>query len=333
MMKKIDACGGCMFVKKVSLFFLAFVALAAPFAAAADSVEREAVEESAPGITSDRVINLTVSSLPEAKISFVQGFTFPFLGGGSALTAGNNFRTTLTAEVSPISADGIIEGILTPVAFLQVAGGFRIGTGWNINLFGDDLYGIGINRPGTGGKAETSGSAFDGVQWKAHFGGALQFDLAAVFPGDWNHVVFRSYHEINYKGYSAASKNDSWFIENDGGENRNGFSYYGNFLAGYQMPLFFNMAAILVEMTKPLYDTPGGDQWGDDLILWTFSAVLNFTVTDWLSAALIPQWRTVRNYTDSDPEALFYQNRHLDRANPLRLEFYRVAAILTFKLP
>ncbi|MDR0587277.1 MAG: hypothetical protein LBG26_08565, partial [Treponema sp.] len=172
-------------VMSLALFFLIF---AVPFRAASDSFEKEPAEESAAGISSDRAINVTVSSLPEAKIGFVQGFTFPFLRGESFLTADNNIRTTLTAEVSPVSVDGIVEGILTPVAFLQIAAGFRIGSGWNIKLFGGDLYGIGINRPG--GKAETAGSAFDGVQWKAHFGGALQFDLAAVFPGDWHHVVF-----------------------------------------------------------------------------------------------------------------------------------------------
>jgi hypothetical protein len=317
-------------IVSLAVFFLVF---AVPFRAAPDSFENESAENPAAGISSDRAINVTVSSLPEAKVGFVQGFTFPVFRGESFLTADNNIRTTLTAEVSPISVDGIVEGILTPVAGLQVAAGFRIGSGWNIKLFGGDLYGIGINRAGNGGKAETAGSAFDGVQWKAHFGGALQFDLAAVFPGDWHHVVFRSYHEINYRAYSAASKNDSWFIENDDGENRNGFSYYGNFLIGYQMPVFLNTLGILVEMDRFLYDTAGRDRWGEDLIRWTFSAVFNVTVTDWLSAALIPQWRTVRNYTNADPETLFYQNRNLDRANPLRLEFYRVAAILTFKLP
>ncbi|MDR2049466.1 MAG: hypothetical protein LBP69_08410 [Treponema sp.] len=315
----------------LALFFLVF---AVPFRAVSDSFEQagESAEKPA-GIASDRTINVTVSSLPEAKIGFVQGFTFPVFRGESFLTADNNLRTTLTAEVSPVSADGIVEGILTPIAFLQAAAGFRIGTGWNIKLFGDDLYGIGINRAGAGGKAETAGSAFDGVQWKAHLGGAFRFDMAAVFPGDWNHLVFRSYHEINYKGYSAAAKNDSWFIENDEGENKNGFSYYGNFLIGYQMPLFFNMAAILVEMDRSLYDTPNRDLWGGDLVRWTFSAVFNFTVTDWLGAALIPQWRTVRNYTNLDSETLFYQNRNLDKANPLRVEFYRAVVVLTFKLP
>ncbi|MDR0402420.1 MAG: hypothetical protein LBH35_02395 [Treponema sp.] len=316
-------------ILSLAVFFLVF---AVPLRAASDSGEKEPAEKSAGRITSDRAINLSLSSIPEAKIGFVQGFTFPFLGGESFLTADNNLRTTLTAELSPISLSGIVEGILTPAAFLQIAAGFRIGSGWNIKLFGKDIYGSGINRDDGSGNAETAGSAFDGVYWKAHAGGALQFDLAAVFPGDWNHLVFRSYHEINYGTYSAASKNDSWFLDTNDGENRNGFSYYGNFLVGYQMPLFINTAAILVEMNKSLYNTPGGDQWGDDLVLWTFSAVFNFTVTGRLSAALIPQWRTVRNYTPAT-ETLFYQNRILERANPLRLEFYRLAAVLSLKLP
>ncbi|MDR2072082.1 MAG: hypothetical protein LBP60_01425 [Spirochaetaceae bacterium] len=321
--------------KPMRFLILFFLALAVPFRAVSDPLENEAPEESAgkpaAGISSDRAVNVTVSSLPELKISFIQGFTFPVFRGESFLTADNNIRTILTAEVSPVSVDGIVEGILSPIAFLQVAAGFRIGSGWNIRLFGDDLYGIGINRAGAGGKAETAGSAFEGLQWKAHLGGALQFDMAAVFPGDWNHIVFRSYHEANYRGYSAVSKNDSWFFENDEGENRNGFTYYGNFLAGYQMPLFFNMAAILVEMNKFLYDTPNRDLWGEDLVLWTLSAVFNFTLTGWLDATLIPQFRTVRNYTNSG--TLFYQNRTLDKADPLRIEFYRIAAVLSFKLP
>ncbi|MDR2314042.1 MAG: hypothetical protein LBE02_05865 [Spirochaetaceae bacterium] len=316
--------------KKIILF-LGLLALANPFRAVSDSREKEPPEESVGGISSDRVINLTVSSIPEAKISFVQGFTFPVFRGESVLTADNNIRTTLSAEVSPVSADGVVEGILTPVAFLQVAAGFRIGSGWNIRLFGGELYGIGINRAGAGGKAEASGSAFDGVQWKAHFGGALQFDLAAVFPGPWRHVVFRSYHEINYKAYSAASKNDSWFFENDEGENKNGFTYYGNFLIGYQMPLFLNTAAILVEMNKFLDNTPNRDLWGGDLVFWTLSAVFNFTITRRLDAALISQFRTLRNYTNS--EDLFYQDRILDKADPRGLKFYRIAVILSFKLP
>jgi hypothetical protein len=271
--------------------------------------------------------------MPEAKVGFVQGFTFPFLRGDGPLTAGNNIRATLTAELTPISMDGIVQGTWTPIAFLQVVAGARIGSGWNIRLFGGDIRGIGINQPGADGAAEAVGSAFDGIQWSSYLGGAFQFDMAAIFPGDWNHVVFRSYHEGRYWGYSAASATDSWFLESDEGENRNGFNYYGSYLVGYQMPIFLNTVGFMAEMDKYLYNTPNRDLWGDGLGCWILSALLNFTVTDWLDAALITQFESRRNYIEADAEDLFYQYRHIDNDKRRRLAFYRVAAILSFKLP
>jgi hypothetical protein len=278
-------------------------------------------------------MSLTISSLPEAKVSFVQGFTFPFLRGDGPLTSGNNIRATLTAELTPISTDGIVQGTWTPIAFLQVTAGARLGSAWNIRLFGGDVRGIGINRPAKDGTAETAGSAFDGIQGSAYLGGAFQFDTAAIFPGDWNHVVLRSYHEGRYWGYSAAAADDSWFLENDSGENRNGFNYYGSYLIGYQMPIFLDTVGFMAEMDKYLYDTPNRELWGDELGRWTLSALLNFAVTDWLDAALITQFESRRNYIEPKAEDLFYQHRHIDTGKPRRLVFYRLAAILSFKLP
>jgi hypothetical protein len=157
--------------------------------------------------------------------------------------------------------------------------------------------------------------------------------MAAIFPGDWNHVVFRSYHEGRYWGYSAASGGDSWILENDDGENRNGFNYYGSYLVGYQMPIFLNTVGFMAEMDKYLYDTPNRKAWGDELGRWTLSALLNFTITRWFDAALIAQFETRRNYIEANAEDIFYQHRNIDTDSRRRLAFYRVAAILSFKLP
>jgi hypothetical protein len=283
-------------------------------------------------ISASTDLNLTISTMPEAKLGLTQNFTLPLLRGTGPLTAGNNLRTALTAELSPISLNGVVEFIWTPIAFLQAVAGARAGSGWNIELFGSEIKGIGINRRRPDGTAETAGSAFNGLLWSAQFGGAFQFDLAALLPGDWHHVVLRSYHEIRYKGYSAASGDESWYFESDGGENRNGFNYYGNYLLGYQMPLFLNTVAFMAEMDKYLYDTPRGDDWGDSLGRWTLSSVFNFTVTDWLDAALIAQFRTMRNFTDRTKDREFYQDRRIRNDSPRHLEFYRVALIMTVHL-
>jgi hypothetical protein len=273
---------------------------------------------------------LQITSLPEAKLGITHHLTFPFLTGSNPLTEGNNLDLALTAEVSPISLNGITVLTWTPIAFAQISTGARFGSGWNINLFGTDLYGIGINRDDGSGGAEHSGRAFDGLLWKVQGGAALQFDLAALYPGDWHHVVARSYHEINYKAYTAAAAGESWYFENDG-ENVNGFNYYGNLLVAYQMPIILDTVGLIAEADLYLNDTPNRTQWGDERIRWTFSALFNFTITKNLSASLAIQCRTMRNY-QSNWKNLYYKNRIINSSDPLRLEFYRAAAILTLKL-
>ena len=277
-------------------------------------------------------LTLQVSSSPEIKLSFTERFTFPFLRGESPLTQDNNIGLALGAEISPISLNGVAEFVLTPIAFFQFSAGGRIGSGWNVNLFGSDIYGIGFNLPDAEGRAVHDGSAFDGLLWKAQTGGTIQFDVAALYPGDWHHVVARSYHEINYKGYTRAKAGESWYYEFDYGENVNGFNYYGNLLIGYQMPVFFNLAALLAEADLYLYDTPDRGKWGDDRIRWTFSGIFGFTVTKRLDLNLIAQFQTWRNYQEPDWEGLYYQNRTIDGSRPLSLQFYRIAAALTYRL-
>jgi hypothetical protein len=284
-----------------------------------------------PAVTSSSELTLQISSLPEMKMSFTERFSFPFLQGESPLTADNNIGLALGAEISPISLNGIAEAIWTPIAFFQFTAGGRIGSGWNINIFDSEIYGIGLNRPDIAGNGEHNGGAFDGLLWKTQAGGVLQFDLAALYPGNWHHVVARSYHEINYKGYTRAKTGESWRYENDDGENRNGFNYYGNLLIGYQMPIFFNMTALLAEADLFLYDTPNRDRWGDDKIRWTFSGIFGFTIAKQIALTLIAQFRTRRNYQESNWQDLYYQNRTIDNSRPIHLEFYRIAAALTYK--
>jgi len=289
-------------------------------------------EEKENGVTSSSELVLQVSSLPEMKLGFTERFTFPFLQGESFLTQNNNISLALTAEVSPVSLNGIVEAVWTPVAFFRFSSGGRIGSGWNIELFGGNVYGIGLNRSNAADNAEQNGQAFDGLLWKAQTGAALQADWAAVFPGDWNHVVVLSYHEINYKGYTRAKAHESWYYENDDGENCNGFNYYGNFLIGYQMPIFFKMAAFLAEMDLYLYDTPERGKWGDDKIRWTFSGIFSFTISKQIDITLLTQFRLRKNYQESNWHDLYYRNRTINSSNPFHLEFYRVAAALTYRL-
>jgi len=288
------------------------------------------------GIKTSSNLELQISSLPEAKLKFTQGFIFPFLRGASALTSGNNIRADIGAEATPVSVGGMGKITWTPIAFLELSGGGRLGSGWNMALGN----GIGLNVPiegsGTPRKAEVDGSAFDGIQWKTWGGGAFQFDLAAIFPGDWNHVVLRVYNELNYAAYTRAAKASPWYFENEG-EYNNGWTLHGEAVLGYQMPLspVLDFVAIMAEMDKVLYNTTGGDYWGEDLEKWTLSALFNFSISPRFNTTMVVQMRTRRNHGISDfaNKGYYYRDFELmDEGGKQRLLFYRVAALMTYKI-
>ena len=295
------------------------------------------------GITASTDLVFQASSRPEAKIGITQSFIFPFLQGRGPLTSGNNIRTNLTVEVSPISLIGIGQLIWTPIAFLEINGGGRLGSGWNMAL-GD---GIGINRPvgdpGSGPgpdgarKAEIDGNAFDGIQWSAWIGGAFQFDLAALFPGPWNHVVFRAQYDLRYSAYTRAGNNDSWVFENDR-EYMNGWTMHPTMVFGYQMPLspVLDFVGFMAEGDFNLYNIPGKEAWGGNLGRWTLSSVFNFSFTPQFSTMFAIQLRTKRNFMHTDfdnKDEYWYQDLKIsNHYGNQRLLFHRVALAANLKI-
>jgi hypothetical protein len=253
----------------------------------------------------------------------------PFLAGESPLVSGNNIQFKLGAAVSPVSLNGTFETDWTPVAFFQLVGGASIGSGWNIPI----ANGLRMNTDDGTGNQVLSGGPFSGMVWFVRGGAAFQFDLAAVIPGEWNHVVFRTYHEAKYRALTSASSTDSWLYEADYGQNRNGWNYYGNYFIGYRMPIVLDTAGFLLETDKYLYDTADRNLWGDELLRWTFGPVFNFTVNKSVSVALLVQGRTGINFSAATKDYTFYQDRRVtDSGSKNYIEFYRVAVNVNIHL-
>jgi len=286
-------------------------------------------------------LRLNVTSEPGAKLLVRQSVIVPFLQGESPLTRDNNIAMVFSAEFSPVSLNGIGEVNWTPAAFFMLSGGGRAGSGWNMPL-GD---GIGINRPMTDPdnanpyrKSEISGAAFDGLLWAGWGAGTVQFDLGAVIPGDWNHILFQTRQELRYAAYTQAGSGVPWVFENDFRENQNGWKYQAGYVIGYYMPTspVLDTIAFMAEVQKNLYNTEGGGFWGDDLGYWVFSGLFNFSIITKLSTALAIQMHTRRNHgnrnfnLDSD---YFYQDLPLEsEGGQRRALFYRAALILNYKL-
>jgi hypothetical protein len=271
-----------------------------------------------------------ISTLPEAKVQYAMNWKFPFMQGEGALTFGNNLKLTVMPELAPVFFYLNADAAFTPIAFLVLNLGGMAGTGWNIELFGKNLYGMGVNH-----RVRDTGKGFDGVFLTGRASATLQMDIGAVFPGDWNHVLFQSKHEINYQYYSAAGPTDAWYKEADRGENVNGFNYYGNITLGYQMPLFLKMVAFQVEFDKYLnYGLANREIWGDDLIRWTFGPVLqfNFKGFESFNGVIATQFRSMR-YTVAGDRYYDLPNYYRDRIyKEQKIEFYRAAFILSFGL-
>jgi hypothetical protein len=295
------------------------------------------------GIVSSTELSLQVTTRPEAKLSLTQSFIFPLLQGSGPLTSGNNIRTNLIAELTPVSLAGNGQVIWTPIAFLELDAGGRIGSGWNIPGLAN---GIGLNVPMGGGSPgpitpprnfEIKGRAFDGLQWSAWAGLAFQFDLAAIIPGDWNHVVFRVHNEFRYFAYTKAGSHEPWVFENNA-EHQNGWTLHGTAVLGYQMPLspVLNFIGLMGEVDFNLYDEPEKGKWGGNLPYWVLSAFFNFSITPQFGTTLIVQMRTRNNYGTTDFENskdIYYRDRVIVKdGGSQRLLFYRVALMFTYKL-
>ena len=249
---------------------------------------------------------------------------------------GNNIAFKLGAAVTPVTLEGKFDIVWTPIAFLEVYGGASIGSGWSIKLLGRNIHGLALNL-NNGGETLKKPVNFTKAFYTANFGTALQFDLGAIIPTDWTHVIFRTDQYFLYRGVTGVGASDSWVIMDDYGENRNGFSYYGTYLIGYQLPLPMNMIAFRLETKKTFFSTSGTldkSVWGEDRFDVVFGPIISFKPIDQLSILLIVQFENIHTYTNgTKDDTKFYQTRIIDKSKGDTIRFKRIGVIVDFTLP
>lgn len=244
-----------------------------------------------------------------------------------SLELADGLGAQLWASASPVSTKLGLKGRWLPLPFLVFSAEATAGTAWNIPIANGLMFNKLSAEPP---KQDLVPADFDGLVWSVEAGGTFQFDLAAIVPGDWNHVVFLTYHGAKYRAFTAASAYESWLFEADTGENRNGWNYYGNAFLGYQMPLWLNTIGFLAEADLYLYDTAGREAWGDHLPRWTIGVLGNITLAPRLSKALLAQMQSKRQFTGNPKDNDFYQNRIL-ATETLSWAWYRAAMILSYR--
>jgi hypothetical protein len=197
-----------VFMKKCITMFLLVTAVAGICFAEESGESEDTVE--------NRIdVSFYASTRGEMQINFLPQWKFPCLQGNTPLTSDNNIVLKLDAALSPIWAGITGDAVLTVFPFLSFTAGAMAGTGWNYDLFGEvPLVGLGLNRRTSADDQDDGviGNGFDGVVWDVHAGATVQFDLAAFFPGDWNHVIMQFYNKIDYRDTDCSSCHGFLFL-------------------------------------------------------------------------------------------------------------------------
>lgn len=304
--------------------------LAALFILGTLSAEEEKQEEPKSKVKYSTNINLVISYPWEGRLGVTETFKVPVLNFDNPFMRGNNIAFKLGAELTPVTLEGKFDVVWTPLAFLEVYGGASIGSGWKLS----NWHGLSLNE-NKNGKTHKVPINFQKAFYSANFGGALQFDLGAIIPTDWTHIIMRTDQYFLYRGVAGLNPLESWVILDDDGENRNGFTYCASYVLGYQMPLPMNMIAFRLETKKTFFSVPDGfdkSTWGEDRFNMLFGPIISFKPIDKLTILLIAQWKNVRSYTDDD-DTTFYQTRKIDKNKGDKVIFRRVGIIFDINIP
>jgi len=237
--------------------------------------------------------------------------TIPAFVGDGPFFSGNNLEMAGKFELSPVTLEAFAYATLTPIAFLKFQAGFSVGTGWSLGFIG-----LAVNPPDSADPLEET--PFGGALLTAWASGTFQFDLAAVLPGDWNHVVVQATAKLEYRDNTAADQAEAWIWQADDGMNFNGWRYLGTYVLGYQMPAKVNFAGVMLETEEyignvrdyakmALSPTPGA--WGSDFVTFIISPLANIAFDDKNSLTFVVQIKSTQDWMDATTQERSFQQR------------------------
>ena len=184
-------------------------------------------------------------ALSGLEFRVVPGFTYtiftPF--SDNPFVSGNNLKIKTTLEVSPVSLSSTLSVSFTPVAFLIFSTGANIGSGWSFAPMNVD----GMAAFDSLSNSYEALSPFSSLYSSVWFEGLFQFDLAAVLPGEWNHVALVATYKPYYEALSTGGEDGNPWLWQGSGEKVNGWQYYSNIILAYQMPLLLQTIGIQTE--------------------------------------------------------------------------------------
>lgn len=166
-------------------------------------------------------------------------YTIPLVGQ-SALTKDNNLKLCADFQISPATLKPHAFVSCSPIAFLVFNAGVTLGTGWEC-----------LGNQGLASYNAASGKYDNLTPFKNFFyefdvSATFQFDAAALWPGDWHHIVFMAAYDFRFSGMTSVADGNPWIWAADFPK-VNGANYYANIILGYQMPKKVSLVGVQAE--------------------------------------------------------------------------------------
>ena len=229
----------------------------------------------------------------EARETLKAVYTIP-TPGNNFLTEGNKISFEGALALTPVSLTPKFSVSYTPVAFLNLSAGAEIGTGWEI---------LGIKSMSCYDKEEAEykqQDAFGTYFYKFWACPTVMFDLAAVWPGDWHHVVAVASWELNYSALAGADDDDELFQWETTPGKKAGAGISQNYILGYQMPYKLNLVGLKFNVDGYLFKNID-DQYRKykiDYKTYSLAGVFSVQFTEKDSLFGLVEFRTRRSYEE-----------------------------------
>lgn len=178
----------------------------------------------------------------KARTRLDASYELPLLVRDNPLQRGNHLTVTGSFELSPVSVLPQVSVLFSPAAMLEFKLGGMAGSGWNLGTFSGGI--AEYDEAAQKYRTLTPFSAWYLCGWAS---ATVQFDLAALWPGDWHHVVALAEYTVGYESM-AGTDATLWSWRTVRGM-ADGWTYKQYYVIGYRMPLRLSMVAVTAELT------------------------------------------------------------------------------------
>lgn len=171
---------------------------------------------------------------------FSASYTMPVMRSKNPLFASNALVYTGAIELTPITFMPKISVKFIPIAFLEFETGISFGTGWRLSFMDTN----GLSAYNSNSKKYEPLTPFASWMMTPYLSATFQFDAAALWPGEWHHIVTQWTFTANYSHLLTNEKYDTFYIWQNYNNFTNGWNYVVTGIIGYQMPIVLSMVGL-----------------------------------------------------------------------------------------